>query len=814
MTYTSNKNIDGLDALTSLDDTDVLIAGDQSDSDRAKKITKADFEADLDVTASQVSDFDTEVENNSAVAANTAKVTYPGSADAAELNILDGATLTTTELNYVDGVTSAIQTQLDAKVADTGNETIAGVKTFSSSPIVPTPTTDMQASTKKYVDDNAGSGTPEGTAIKSTGETGATKYLREDGDGTCSWQTPAGSGNVNTSGSPVDNDFAKFVNGTDIEGRSYAEVKTDLDYQANEIDIADAGGYYTATDVEAALQEIRAANAAKNDNTGFPTKTTSTIAFTDGTRTFSIQPTSGSFDFYEDSILYTSTGNTVVIDDTEGIHVIYYDEGVLTAVVNPAGNVMANIIMTKPLVSIIYWDATDNEAIYVGEERHGMQMDGNTHAYLHYSNGLVYRSGLGLNTMSVDGSGTTADAQFGIDAGGVSDEDLGLQISAVASTTGLPIYHMEGSTPEWKKTVVSGFSARTLDNTSADRLAWNEYTGGSWQLSEVDNNDFVLCHVFATTEKDTPMIAIMGQNEYNTKAQARTGAQTEINNLILNDIMFPEIRPIATVIFQTNTAYASAINAKVVSTDEGDDFIDWRNQVVSRVELSTSDHNSLNNLQGGASGDYYHLTEAQNTLATQYASGTQDGLLQDSDWTTFNNKQSALTFGIANDNAVEIDSTSVADNEYARFTANGLESRSNAEVLSDIGAGTMSDVVDDTTPQLGGELDAQENSIGFTLQTATGDGTTTIDWKDGNKFKFTFGAFNETFTFTAPTKVGAFQLILVQDSTGSRTATWPTSVKWSGGTAPTLTTAANSVDIVSFLYDGTNYYATSSLNFS
>ena len=32
-----------------------------------------------------------------------------------ELQVLDGATLTTTELNYVDGVTSAIQTQLDNK---------------------------------------------------------------------------------------------------------------------------------------------------------------------------------------------------------------------------------------------------------------------------------------------------------------------------------------------------------------------------------------------------------------------------------------------------------------------------------------------------------------------------------------------------------------------------------------------------------------------------------------------------------------------------------------------------------------------------
>lgn len=33
------------------------------------------------------------------------------------------------------------------------DQTVGGVKTFSSSPIVPTPTTDMQASTKKYVDD-------------------------------------------------------------------------------------------------------------------------------------------------------------------------------------------------------------------------------------------------------------------------------------------------------------------------------------------------------------------------------------------------------------------------------------------------------------------------------------------------------------------------------------------------------------------------------------------------------------------------------------------------------------------------------------
>ena len=50
------------------------------------------------------------------------------------------------------------------------------------------------------------------------------------------------------------------------------------------------------------------------------------------------------------------------------------------------------------------------------------------------------------------------------------------------------------------------------------------------------------------------------------------------------------------------------------------------------------------------------------------------------------------TIGIADDNLVETDHASVADDDYAKFTANGLEGRSYAEVLSDIGAeGDLSD---------------------------------------------------------------------------------------------------------------------------
>ena len=50
-------------------------------------------------------------------------------ATAAELNILDGATVSTAELNYVSGVTSAVQTQLDGKMTPTytGNVSVTGV---------------------------------------------------------------------------------------------------------------------------------------------------------------------------------------------------------------------------------------------------------------------------------------------------------------------------------------------------------------------------------------------------------------------------------------------------------------------------------------------------------------------------------------------------------------------------------------------------------------------------------------------------------------------------------------------------------------
>lgn len=49
-------------------------------------------------------------------------------------------------------------------------------------------------------------------------------------------------------------------------------------------------------------------------------------------------------------------------------------------------------------------------------------------------------------------------------------------------------------------------------------------------------------------------------------------------------------------------------------------------------------------------------------------------------------------------------------------------------------------------------------------------------------------------------------LRIKQDAIGSRTLLYGTAYKWPGGTAPTLSTAANAVDIITFTSDGTNMY--------
>ena len=134
---------------------------------------------------------------------------------------------------------------------------------------------------------------------------------------------------------------------------------------------------------------------------------------------------------------------------------------------------------------------------------------------------------------------------------------------------------------------------------------------------------------------------------------------------------------------------------------------------------------------------------------------------------------------------------------------------------------TFTEVSNDTTPQLGGNLDLNSSNITGTGDiTITGDikpttyqetvGTEssgTLDLSTGNVFSHAPSA-NVTYVFSNPPSSGtAFGFTLKVTPSAAITQTWPASVDWAGGTAPDAT-ASGETDVFTFYTQdgGTTYY--------
>lgn len=93
---------------------------------------------------------------------------------------------------------------------------------------------------------------------------------------------------------------------------------------------------------------------------------------------------------------------------------------------------------------------------------------------------------------------------------------------------------------------------------------------------------------------------------------------------------------------------------------------------------------------------------------------------------------------------------------------------------------------------------------------SSSSGSITLDYSASNAFQTTLTENITTVTLSNPPASGTYGEIIwkvVQDST-PRTITFPASVKWTGGTAPTISTGSGDVDIIVLkTWDGgTNWY--------
>jgi len=347
---------------------------------------------------------------------------------------------------------------------------------------------------------------------------------------------------------------------------------------------------------------LTAQNLAQSEPTGFPNRTDSTISFNAGTRQFSIAPSVTSFDIWIKGTKYTkSVTENLTISTTAGNHYIYFDE---TGTLQETTTFSVNLFISNAMVSIVYWNSDNNTAPYFADERHGMQMDGATHGYLHTVFGARYLTGLALQGFVPDGTGGfNVNAQFYSDSGTIRDEDILLNI---ATQSQIPILYREGSL--WRKKTADAFPIiyNGTAGYTGTRVPYNQFVTGNWQLTEVTNGDYVLVHFFATNDSNSGVIGILGINKYNNTPAARAAADSEISTL--SGLPFAEFTAIGSVIFQTQTSYTNTPKARVVSSDPSisEVYVDFRGEQLYTPSGVATSHSLLSNLSSDDHTQYYN----------------------------------------------------------------------------------------------------------------------------------------------------------------------------------------------------------------
>jgi hypothetical protein len=355
----------------------------------------------------------------------------------------------------------------------------------------------------------------------------------------------------------------------------------------------------------------------QNEPTGITPeqRAVTTIDFDSTARTFTIAPTGGSFQYWDQGVKYIKYGpQSVQFPDVEGLHFFFFEGPSLGTI----SSFDESLLLTKTYLAVLYWDADNQEVIYFGDERHTPQMPGRTHLSLHLGIGTVYISGLALTGIVADASGALdSHAQFGFSSGIILDEDLQIDITSDPTPSLTKIYYKEGAAGNWRCDCPVNFPVK---NFGAGRVAYNMMSGGTWQQFQADEGAYTLSHIFATNDTCCKLIVVQGQSQYTSLANAREAANEEILNIATEGLPFEEFVSVGTIIFQTSNSYGNSVKARAITTATGSTYVDFRGtRSTGAITTAVTQHNTL----GGREDPSSHPAEA-----ISYEDGTTQTTVQ------------------------------------------------------------------------------------------------------------------------------------------------------------------------------------------
>ena len=314
---------------------------------------------------------------------------------------------------------------------------------------------------------------------------------------------------------------------------------------------------------------------ATGEPMGHKNRFESTIAFDYTTRTFTIQPYTpgGTFDVWVLGSKYEKDiSESVTIPNTSSLYYIYYGAGGVLSY----QTTYFQFSQQAP-TAYIYFNSANPSEYMLFDERHGIVLDWATHEYLHRTRGAQIANGFVIGNYTTTGTGVSnTDAQFSLSNGTFFDEDLKVLIENTPPGIGpwsqalnpiatMPTIYLNGSS--WRKTNVSpyAFYTQTGDTLPSYNLI-NKVAGTGIAIEITNNNKYALQWIIATNMTLTPIIAIMGQDEYNSSNNRAETALWE--DLYLVGFPITEFRPLYKVIFEVSNNYSNTVKARISNIED------------------------------------------------------------------------------------------------------------------------------------------------------------------------------------------------------------------------------------------------------
>jgi len=205
------------------------------------------------------------------------------------------------------------------------------------------------------------------------------------------------------------------------------------------------------------------------------------------------------------------------------------------------------------------------------------------------------------------------------------------------------------------------------------------------------------------------------------------------------------------------------------------------------------------------------------TSATDLRKIKPDNLIGTGSVSTAKIADSAITTAKINDSGVttpKVADSAITTAKIADSAITTAKIAAGAVITADLAdAAVTSAKADTTSVAVLGTAQEYTRTHNFNATTLTDGANIAWDLSQNQVAKVTLGG-NRTLSNPTNLVDGAVYILVVkQDGTGSRTLSFSSDYKFSGGTAPTLTTTASKADVITFVCEGTALLGVASQNF-